>query len=238
MSLNPTSLVNTPTSSPTAYVPLNNKPKNRIEVPQDPQETLSLVKDLYEQASVPTFEEKSKAPYVKQVDDRGQIYLEPNYNQNVEGAKYQITDKGEVFVTPNPYIVDGTSDIKEPATDPKVIAEVEQLIAEAKPQEEIPERSLEVGYRRGPEGELELTKKYIDGSNEYYTITADGAVNVSKFKGNKIQTYVPAQQIIKPGELPPLKEGEERPVGQALNGVVFPPEANVPANGKVLNIEA
>jgi hypothetical protein len=238
MSLNPTSLVNTPATSPTAYVPLNRQTKHRIEVPQDPQEILNLVKDLYEQASVPTFEEKAKAPYTKNVDADGLIYLEPNYNLNVEGARYQITDKGEVCVTPNPYIVDGTLDIKEPATDPKVIEEVEQLIAEAKPQEEIPKLSLEVGYQKVPEGGLDLVKKYIDGSHDLYSITADGAVSVAKFTGKKEQNFVAAQQIIKPGELPVLKDGEERPVGQALNEATATEEAKAPANGQVLNLEA
>lgn len=239
MSLNPTSLVNTPATSPTAYVPLNRQTKHRIEVPEDPQEILNLVKDLYEQASVPTFEEKAKAPYLKQVDDHGQIYLSPN--KNVEGANYQITRNGEVLVTPDPpdpYVVDGTSDIKEPATDPKVIEEVYQLMAQAKPEEEIPERSLEVGYLKGQDGELTLIKKYIDGTNECYTISADGAVGVSKGNKYKVKDYVAPIQIIKPGELPVLGEGEERPVGQALSEATATEEAKSPANGQVLNLEA
>jgi len=238
MSLSPSSLLNTTTTSSTAYVPLNKRDKQKIEVPQDPQAELQLVKDLYEKASVPTFEEKSKAPYEKIVDPSGDITLEPN--DDFEGPTYQINGEGKVLVKPKPYELEGLVDIKEQPTDPKVIEEVQQLIAQAKPQEEIPERSLEVGYKKGYDGDLEILKKGIDGTDQHYTIKADGSVSVyqvndsNHFRNHKI---LYSQQIVKPGELPVLKEGEERPVGTALNEASCSPEAKSPTNGQLLNVE-
>jgi hypothetical protein len=236
MSLNPTSLVNTQATSPTAYVPLNRQTKHRIEVPEDPQEILNLVKDLYEQASVPTFEEKAKAPYRKHVDPWGEITLEPN--QDFEGPTYMISRKGQVLVRQEPYELNGVLDVKEQATDPKVIEEVQGLIDQAKPQEEIPERSLEVGYTKCPNGALQLLKKGIDGTDRHYLIDADGSV-VAYQTNEKTHTTTYGQQMVKPGELcVPNKDGEERPVGQALNEATATEEAKAPANGQVLNLEA
>ena len=245
MSIGPTSLANIPANSSSAYVPLYKKEKQKIEVPQDPQAELQFVRDLYEQASVPTFEEKAKAPYAKDVNRYGDITLEPNSSQNIEGPSYEISQNGRVLVKPAPYELPNTLDIQEQATDPKVIEEVQQLMAAAKPQEEIPEHSLEIGYRKDPDGEIQLLKKNIDGSNQSYTIRPDGSVTVYQYNEKTRQTIF-SQQIIKPGELPGLKVGEERPVGQALTQALPSPEAeapsspevSVPANGQVLNIEA
>ncbi len=234
MSISPTSLVNIPASSSNAYVPLNKRNKQKIEAPQDPQEELQLVQDLYEQASVPTFEEKAKAPYSKTVERYGDIILEPN--DNFEGPTYQINENGQVLVKPAPYELQGTLGIQEQATDPKVIEEVEQLIAQAKPQEEIPERSLEIGYQKGHGGELEILKKGIDGTDQYYTIKTDGSVNVYQTNDKTHQTIY-SQQIIKPGELPALKDDQERPVGTAWNEATATEEAKAPSCGQLLNIE-
>ena len=234
MSISSTSLVNTPTNSPSAYVPLEKKEKQKIELPQDPQEALCLVEDLYQKASAPTFEEKAKAPYSKTVDRYGDITLDPN--ENFEGPGYQINQNGQVFVKPETYELGGVLGIHEQATDPKVIAEVQQLLVEAKPQEEIPERSLEVGYERLPTGMVRIVKKNIDGNDQHYEIRPDGSVTV--FQANELtHKMIYAQQIVKPGEFPVLKDGEERPVGKALMEASSS-EGNASANGRIFNVEA
>ncbi len=237
MSLNPSSLVSTPVNNPSVYVPLNQRKDHKliIEVPEDPQEALALVEDLYNQASAPTFEEKSKAPYTKNVELYGDITLAPN--KDFEGPRYQINENGQVLVTPKPYELKGTVCVQEQATDPKIIEEVQALIAQAKPQEEIPERSLEVGYKKHSHGELELLKKGIDGSDQHYNINPNGSVDVYQ-TNNYTQETLYNQQIIKPGELPVLKEGEERPVGQALSEAPVEEDAPPPTNGKRLDLQA
>jgi hypothetical protein len=266
MSLNPSSLVSTPVNNPSVYVPLNQRKdhKLKIEVPEDPQDALALVEDLYNQASVPTEEQKATAPYRKTVREDGAIYLSPNslpggtfvgvdgsfcetMNNNelgtstVEGPSFLIDTNGKVQVIPRDYLLPGISGIQEQATDPKIIEEVQTLMAQAKPQEEIPERSLEVGYVKLPWGDLQIRKKELDGTDKVYSISTDGSVLVSVEKYKNAPPFgglTNPQQIIKPGELPVLKEGEERPVGQALSEAPVEEDAPPPTNGKRLDLQA
>ena len=265
MSLNPSSLMSTPVNSPSVYVPLNQRKEHKliIEVPEDPQDALALVEDLYQQASVPTEEQKATAPYNKIVRNDGSIYLSPNsdslqrgtffgvdgsfcetMNNNelgtstVEGPSFLIDTNGKVKVIPRDYLLPGISGIQEQATDPKIIEEVQTLMSQAKPQEEIPERSLEVGYVKFPGGHLEILKKELDGTDKLYSISTDGSVLVSVKKDKNVLGFGDPQQIIKPGELPVLKEGEERPVGQALSEAPVEEDAPPPTNGKRLDLQA
>jgi hypothetical protein len=251
-------------NNPSVYVPLNQRNKQKIEVPEDPQDALALVQDLYNQASAPTEEQKATAPYKKIVREDGTIDLSPNglphaifvgvdgsfceknMNNNelstseVEGPSFLIDTNGKVQVIPREYLLPGVSGIQEQATDPKIIEEVQTLMAQAKPQEEIPERSLEVGYVKFP-GYVEIRKKELDGTDKVYSICTDGSVTLSVEKYKNAAPFGPMtnfQQIIKPGELPVLKEGEERPVGQALSEAPVEEDAPPPTNGKRLDLQA
>jgi hypothetical protein len=264
MSLNPSSLVSTPVNNPSVYVPLNQRNKLKIEAPEDPQDALALVEDLYNQASAPTGEQKATAPYKKIVRNDGAIVLSPNglphptfvdvdgsfcetmdnnelSTSEVEGPSFLIDTNGKVQVIPREYLLPGVSGIQEQATDPKIIEEVQTLMAQAKPQEEIPERSLEVGYVKFPGGSVRILKKELDGTDKVYSIEPYGAVLLSVEKYNNAAPFggmTNPQQIIKPGELPVLKEGEERPVGQALSEAPVEEDAPPPTNGKRLDLQA
>ncbi len=232
MSISPTSLVNIPASSSNAYVPLSKRDKQKIEAPQDPQEELNFVQDLYEQASVTTLEEKAKAPYTKEVNRYGEITLKPN--RYVEGATYRVNEDGQVFVTPPEYKLPGILNSHEENAPPEVLSEVEQIMAAA---QVVPEDSTLAFLDRDKKGQVEISKTNADGSHVSYFINPDGSVDAYNTHEDKLGNFVysGSQQLVKPGELPVLKEGEARPVGQALTSS---PEANAPANGQLLNVEA
>ncbi len=234
MSISPTSLVNIPASSSNAYVPLSKREKQKIEAPQDPQAELQLVQDLYEQASVTTLEEKAKSPYTKEVNRYGEISLKPN--RYVEGATYRVNEDGQVWVTPPEYKLPGTLNSHEENAPPEVLSELAQVMAEAQP---VPEQSTLAFFDREHKGQVEIKKTNADGSDVSYFINPDGSVDAFNSHKDKLGNFVFSgmQQIVKPGELPVLKEGEARPVGQALSEVPPSPEASVPANGQILNVE-
>jgi len=230
MSISPLSLVNIPTSSSNAYVPLSKREKQKIEAPQDPHEEMNFVQDLYEQSSVATLEEKAKAPYSKEINRYGEITLNPN--RYVEGSTYRVTDDGQVWVTPPEYKLPGTLNTHEENTPPEVLSEVQQVMAEA---QVVPKEGTFAYLDRENKGEVEISKTNADGSHVSYFIKPDGSVNAYSSHKDALGNFVYSggQQLVKPGELPVLKEGEARPVGQALNSSQ---EANVPANGLLLNI--
>ncbi len=235
MSLNPTSLVNTPATSPSAYVPLSKREKQKIEAPQDPQAELQLVQDLYEQASVTTLEEKAKAPYTKDVNRYGEITLKPN--RYVEGATYRVNEDGQVWVTPPEYKLPGTLNSHEENAPPELLSELAQVMAEA---QVVPEQGTLAFLDREHKGQVEISKTNADGSHVSYFINPDGSVDAFNSHEDKLGNFVysGSQQLVKPGELPVLKDGEERPVGHALNEATCPLDAEAPANGKILNLEA
>lgn len=198
-------------SSPSnAYVPLSKRELITIVPPKNPEEELLLVKQLYNAASVPTLEEKTKAPYKKTVSKYGEVYLDPNLR--VQGPSYVISEYGKVSVRPASYELPGLSDIKEQNSPPEVIESVVSLMQQAHPEQE---NNTGITFKQEKNGEVEINTQK-NGYNIVYYILPDGSVKgemISLTTSDRLGVY----EILKPGELPPLQEGQVRPMGKSLN---------------------
>ncbi|XVJ52208.1 MAG: hypothetical protein HEQ32_09135 [Vampirovibrio sp.] len=200
-----------------AYVPLAKRDKKVIESPATPEEELQLVQDLYEQSSVSDFGEKVKAPYSKTVDVHGQVMLEAN--PTYKGPQYHINELGQVSVQPPAYDLPGAVKLHEEATPAEVLQSVQDLMANAKPANTLKARETGVTYAHDEDGDLRLVSYDADDNTTSYRVKTDGSVVAysTNHNGGYYPSYSGDQQIVKPGELPVLENGQKRPVGQNLN---------------------